>query len=140
METLSKRLEIPVDEYTTPMAVTVPPDASLAEMKRKMSAGHFRHLPVLQGREVVGLVSQRDLMLVEGLGSDFASQLCASDIMHRDVFVVSADSSLEEVVFEMSDRKIGSAIILDHNDESVGIFTSTDALNALIEIIRGEAK
>ncbi len=132
-----EHLRIPVEEYTTPGAVTASPNADFSEMMKKMKNGEFRHLPIMDGGKVVGLVSHRDLKLLEGLGT-LATQVSASDIMHRDVYVVDSKASLEDVVFEMSSRKIGSAVISDGGDNSVGIFTSTDALNALIEIIRGE--
>ena len=35
-------------------------------------------------------------------------------------------------------KKIGSAVIVDSNADDIGIFTTTDALNALIEILRGD--
>ena len=38
----------------------------------------------------------------------------------------------------MSDAKIGSLIVNDDNEKLVGIFTNTDALNALIEVLRGD--
>jgi len=43
---------------------------------------------------------------------------------------------LDRVAFTMSDRKIGSVIVNEDDGEFLGIFTVTDALNALIEISR----
>jgi acetoin utilization protein AcuB len=40
---------------------------------------------------------------------------------------------MDEVAFEMSSRKIGSVLVTE-DDQLLGIFTVTDALNALIEI------
>ena len=56
--------------------------------------------------------------------------------MVRDPLTVSSEMPLDEVAFEMSTRKVGSVIVNDENDELLGIFTVTDALNALIEIAR----
>ena len=49
---------------------------------------------------------------------------------------VSASTPLDEVAFAMSDMKVGSVIVNDEDGRFLGIFTATDALNALIEIIR----
>jgi len=39
----------------------------------------------------------------------------------------------------LSNNKIGSALVLDTNDQVWGIFTTTDALNALVEVFYDEA-
>ena len=59
--------------------------------------------------------------------------------MTADPYTVSIEANLDDVAFEMSRNKYGSAIVMDNNDEVYGIFTSTDALNALIEVLRKEA-
>ncbi|HEX5954088.1 MAG TPA: CBS domain-containing protein, partial [Rhodanobacteraceae bacterium] len=60
------------------------------------------------------------------------------DIMATDPISVLADTPLDEVAFDMSERKIGSVLVYEESGEYLGIFTVTDALNALIEIVRGE--
>ena len=57
--------------------------------------------------------------------------------MKKDPYCASPHARISEVAMEMSSNKYGSAIILD-NEGGIGIFTSIDALNALIEIVRGE--
>src|SRR5437764_13610076 len=51
----------PVAHWMTRRPVTIGPDASAEEALEKMLAGGFRHLPVLQGERLVGMVSMRDL-------------------------------------------------------------------------------
>jgi acetoin utilization protein AcuB len=132
-----ERLSIAVEEFATPSPVSAPPTASFAELKKAMSSGGFRHLPILNKGEVVGVVSDRDLRILEGLG-ELSKQVSAADFMARDVLMVSPKDPLESVVLQMSERKVGSAVVCDQADEFLGIFTSTDAMNALVEIIRGE--
>jgi acetoin utilization protein AcuB len=60
----------------------------------------------------------------------------AADIMATDPVAVTAGTPLDEVAYAMSDRKIGSVIVNEDTGEFLGIFTVTDALNALIEISR----
>lgn len=132
-------LNIPIAEFTSPSVITATPDASFEEMKNLMKKGGFRHLPIVSSDGTpVGIVSQRDLNLLETLGS-LVGQVSAKDIMKKDPYLVSANDSMEKVVLEMSSRKIGSALVRDSEDGDLGIFTSTDALNALVEILRGEA-
>ncbi|HEX9822940.1 MAG TPA: CBS domain-containing protein [Actinomycetota bacterium] len=50
-----------VSEWMTADPVSVPPDTDTTEALRKMLDGGFRHLPVLDGDRVQGVVSIRDL-------------------------------------------------------------------------------
>jgi len=129
-------LQISVDQFTTPSPVTAPPDAGFEDLREKMKEGGFRHLPIVDQGKVVGLISQRDLKLLEGLG-DLSKQVSAADFMKTDLLIVDSQSSLEDVAAKMAAMKVGSAIVRGESQEIVGIFTSTDALNALIEILRG---
>ena len=63
-------------------------------------------------------------------------QVHAADIMAADPVTVTASTPLDEVAYTMSDRKIGSVIVNEDSGDFLGIFTVTDALNALVEISR----
>lgn len=129
------RLNIPVEEYTTPNPITATEGATIDELKSLMKEHGIRHLPIVDGEQVVGVISERDLKVVEGLDFKEKSLVRAADIMARDPVIVSSDANLDEVAFEMSKRKIGS-VIVNEGASLLGIFTLTDALNALIEIAR----
>ena len=51
----------PVAQWMTRDPVSVSPDVSVEEALEIMLAGHFRHLPVMDGESAVGIVSIRDL-------------------------------------------------------------------------------
>lgn len=133
--TLMKRLNMPVEEYTTPNPITATEQASVDEMMKLMEKEGIRHLPIVKGSQVVGIVSERDLRLVRGLNLKEKNLVCAADIMAKDPVTVSSEATLDEVAFEMSRQKIGS-VIVNEGEQFLGIFTVTDALNALIEITR----
>lgn len=133
------RLKLPVEEFTTPDPFTANENTSIDDLMSMMKEHGIRHLPVLglgEGK-VVGIISDRDIRLAYGLSEKM--QLQASDIMSNDPVTVYAQTSLEDVAFEMSQKKIGSVIVNDENDNFLGIFTVTDALNALIEIARSSS-
>jgi CBS domain-containing protein len=50
-----------VERWMTPDPATIEPEATVGEALDRMLAGHFRHLPVVEGGVVVGMVSMRDL-------------------------------------------------------------------------------
>jgi len=131
-----QRLQIPVDEFTTPDPHTAHEDMTIDELRQLMGEHGIRHLPVLRGESVVGLISDRDVRLAAGLSSEERRQVRAADIMATALLTVSSTTPLDQVAFAMSEKKVDSAIVMDEEDQFLGIFTATDALNALIEIVR----
>jgi acetoin utilization protein AcuB len=129
------KLKVPVEEFTTPDPVTASQEASVEELNGMMTQHGVRHIPIVEADQVIGIVSERDLKVVAGLGLKEKTLISAKDIMAREPVTVSSMATLDEVAFEMSTRKIGSVIVND-GDKLLGIFTVTDALNALIEITR----
>ena len=65
--------------------------------------------------------------------------MTVEDIMNPNLFSVYRNEGLGEVAFQLSSQKVGSALVLDESGEVYGIFTTTDALNALVEIFCPEA-
>jgi acetoin utilization protein AcuB len=92
---------------------------------------NLRHLPVLSGRRVVGILSQRDAFFVERLRDVDPAEVPVRDAMSTDVYVVTPDTPLEEVAAEMALRKYGCAVVVE-GSRIVGIFTTVDALHALV--------
>jgi acetoin utilization protein AcuB len=125
-----------VDEYATPCEITAPPETPLTSLVEKMTDAGVRHIPILKEGKAVGIVSERDLKMFQNV--EWAGKLKAEDIMIQYPYTVVTGTPLDQVAYEMSRNKFGSALIIDSQEAVVGIFTVTDALNALIEILRGE--
>ena len=123
-----------VQKYMTTSPHTVRPDMSLAEAAKIMREHNIRHLPVLSGGSLVGLVSIRDIHLIETLKDVDPNNVRVEDAMSQEVYVISPESQLDEVVDEMAAKKYGSAIV-EQNGKVVGIFTVIDALLALSELL-----
>lgn len=130
----------PVEEFTTPNPVTATEGQSIDELRQLMQQTGVRHLPILRDGKVVGLVSDRDLRIAQGLSNEHKFQVCAADIMSTDPVAVSSSAPLDKVAYTMSERKIGSVLVNEENGDFLGIFTVTDALNALIEISRAQRR
>lgn len=129
-------INVPVDEFTTPDPITATEDMGIDELRALMEQHGIRHLPIVRDDSVVGVVSERDVRLVSGLTAAEKLQVRAADLMAPDPVSVSASMALDEVAYTMSERKVGSVLVHDEDGRFVGIFTVTDALNALIEIVR----
>jgi acetoin utilization protein AcuB len=97
-----------------------------------MRAHGIRHLPVLDGGRLVGLLSQRDVYLVETLPGANAAEVRAEEAMVPDVLTTNPDAALADVVEEMVERKAGSAVVME-NQLVIGVLTTIDAMKALLD-------
>jgi acetoin utilization protein AcuB len=123
-----------VRQYMTPSPQTIGPTRSLAAARHTMQEHQIRHLPVLDGGRVVGLLSERDLLLVETILGVNPTDVHVDEAMAQEVFIVDPDAPVGEVVEQMIARKLGSAVVCQ-NDRVVGVFTTIDALQALHELL-----
>ena len=128
-----------IQKYMSTSPHTVRPDLTLADAAAVMREHNIRHLPVLNGGALVGVLSIRDIHLIETLKAVDPAKRKVEDAMTQEVYVVSPDSPLDEVVDELAAKKYGSAIV-EQNGKVVGIFTVIDALQALSELLNTRLK
>ena len=101
-----------------------------------MTDHDVRHLPVLRGSELVGVVSERDLALLEQFPDIDPRATNVEAAMSIDVYKIAPETPLDEVAHEMASSKYGSAIVvLDR--KVVGILTTVDVCAALASVLRG---
>lgn len=129
-------LNLPVGRFTSRNPVTAGEGMHIDELQQLMDGHGIRHLPILRDGTVVGIVSDRDLRVVAGLSTAQRMQVRAGDIMARDPVAAGTGTPLHEVAATMTERRIGSVLVDDTDGKLVGIFTVTDAMNALVGIIR----
>jgi nucleotide-binding universal stress UspA family protein len=98
----------------------------MAEARNRMEQLQARHLPVIHGSRLVGIVSLADLMANP-------DAVVVGDVMSSDPFTVAPDAAAATVAREMVTRRIDAAVVAQAG-RIVGIFTATDALRALAEI------
>lgn len=112
------------------------PAQSVQDALEFMIECEIRHLPVVDEGRLVGIVSDRDLRAAAALPQ--AKKLLVEDVMKQDVFFATKEASLKEVVQEMRDRKLGSTVIVNSDREAIGIFTATDALGVLADLLEND--
>lgn len=96
-----------------------------------------RHLPVLDGGRIVGVLTERDVLFIETLSDVDPLKVTVEEAMSRDVYAVSSATPLAEVVAEMAEHKYGCVVIVD-GSRVAGIFTTVDALRMLAAVVGGE--
>jgi acetoin utilization protein AcuB len=119
-----------VDDFMTRSVHTIGLKSPLTEAHRIMNEHAIRHLPVLEGGALVGMVSMRDLHLVETLQGVDPKEVSVEEAMSQDAYTVPPGTALAEVARTMAMHKYGSAVIA-HKGRVQGIFTTIDALKAL---------
>jgi acetoin utilization protein AcuB len=125
-----------IQKYMTTSPHTVGSDQKLSHAHAILHEHRVRHLPVLRGGELVGMLTERDLALIESLKDVDPHAITVEEAMSTGVYRVSPDSPLDEVVSEMASKKYGSAVVVQ-NGKVVGIFTTVDVCTAFGELLRG---
>lgn len=131
-----------VKDWMTTNVHTVTPKNSFAEALRLMKEKKIKHLPVVEGKKVVGMVSDRD---IKQFGPSKATSLdiyelnylldktLIKDVMVSPVLTVPAETPVEEAAMTLFDKNIGCLPVIENN-ELVGIITDRDMYRVLVEI------
>lgn len=119
-----------VDDFMTRTVHTIGTQSPLAEAHRMMNEHAIRHLPVLEGGRLVGVVSMRDLHLIETLKGVDPKEVAVEEAMAQEAYTVPPGTALLEVARTMAMHKYGSAVVAREGNVE-GIFTTIDALRAL---------
>jgi len=125
----------PISRYMTRQPWTIERDATLTAAHQLMRTHLIRHLPVMDSGKLVGIVTERDLHLIETLRDAEPDEVKVEDAMTEQVYSVTPGEEVAGVVDKMAELKIGSVIITEGNRVE-GIFTSIDALQVLSSVLR----
>ncbi len=135
-----------VGEYMTRDPITVSEETSMKEAMLLLRTHHIRHLPVANGKVLVGLISDRDIRkaspsLLSGIGKNDYEQVLEDTlvgrIMTREPFTVTETTSLVDAVSVLVEKKFGSLPVVN-GTELIGIFTEIDALKVLLGRLNGD--
>ena len=132
-----------VRDSMTREVVTVGPETTAAKALALCREKGIRHLPVLEGGWLVGMISDRDLRsATPALGDPDRAQalerIRVADEMVKEVATVRPEDPIEEAAIEMYERKIGCLPVVDDGD-LVGIVTSSDVMRAFVRLVGAHA-
>ncbi len=127
-----------IEKYMSAMPHTINPDMGLNTALDMMREYRIRHLPVQAGGKLVGVLTDRDIKLASAFNHD--EELTVGDVMTPDPFTTTPHTSLDSVVGEMAEHKYGCAVVVQDNGKVVGIFTATDGLRVLGEVLLNNYK
>lgn len=125
-----------VAQYMTAMPASADEGLLLADAEERMAMDNIRHLVVLRGTEVVGLLSSRDITMALSAKGVNREKIAVRDAMSEQPFVCAPTTPIDVVAHEMEAHRWGCAIVVE-GDEALGVFTTTDALRALRALATG---
>ena len=132
-----------VGRRMTRNVITVSRDSSVLRVRNLLREKNINQVPVVEGKKVVGVITDGDIR--ENSASPAStlsihelnyllSEMKAGDIMTRNPATVSPETPVEEAARILNERKIGCLPVVK-NDELVGIITTCDMLNVLLEVM-----
>ncbi len=134
-----------VKQIMSENVVSISADDTLRIVHEIMELGRVRHLPVVRGGQLVGVVSQRDLLHaslsnVMGLPSEeqslFLEGVSIQSVMSAPPISISLDASIQEAAKIMSERKIGCLPVVE-GEKLRGIVTENDILGYFAGLTNG---
>lgn len=123
-------------DVMTPKPITRTVNATLAEVMETMLDKDIRHLPIVSGGELVGMISDRDLRQfsrdVVMMNGRAKAALAApiSSLMSGDVLTADAEDDVDSLIDVMVENRIGAVPIVDGDGVLVGIVSYIDILRA----------
>ena len=122
----------PVSRFMTANPVSVTSSCRLSEAHALMRVMRFRHLPVVDQGELVGVLSDRDIHLQNSMSGGSEDDLTVGDAMTPGPLSFRASYPVRDVADRMAQLRCGSAMVVSDDGKLVGIFTTVDACRALV--------
>ena len=125
-----------VRDIMSDQIVTISSDDALSTVEDIMTLGGVRHMPVVRGGQLVGVVSERDLLRASlsnltAFGTEqrraFLHAVEIHRVMSAPPVVIGPDATAEQAAMLMAERKIGCLPVVE-GEKLVGMLTETDVL------------
>jgi CBS domain-containing protein len=131
----------PVTLIMTTDLITVGTSSKLSEVRRLMVENSIHHIPVVDGRRLLGIVSYSDILelsyteyVTDAKQRDaFLDERCTlSALMNSDIVTVSSNATLRDAAKALAGGKIHSVPVVDGKGHLSGLVTSTDLIRTLL--------
>jgi acetoin utilization protein AcuB len=129
-----------VSEIAHTVLVTVTMDHTVGRARDIMQKKKIRHLLVMDGSELVGVITDRDVRThlsfrigtpIENVEDGKTLETKIHQVMTRELITVSPDAPIGEAAFLLLKHKIGCLPVIDEDGSTVGIVTDADFLGYL---------
>lgn len=105
---------------------TIRPETSVFEAAQRMRDGDFGVLPVLDGENVIGMITDRDLAIrVLAEGKD-ANDMTVECVMTPEVLFCQADDTIDSATDYMAERQVRRLVVMNEDKKICGILSVGD--------------
>ena len=139
-----------VGDWMTRNPITIQQTATVMEAIHLLKEKSIRRLPVMSGDQLVGVVTekmllgyappQRSTSMDQWEMHYVLSKTPITEAMNPKPYMVRPSASLADVAQHLHDRKLNGVLVVNEKAELVGIFTITNALEALIAFARAQGR
>jgi len=132
-----------VADWMTKNPITIAEDASIIEAIHLLKEKNIRRLPVMRHGKIAGVVTEK-MLLSFSPGKSSAldaweahyllSKTPVRDAMNSKPHMVTPQTDIRDAAKLLHDRKLNGVLVVNENRDLVGIFTTTNALEALMAV------
>lgn len=118
---------------------------TMTDAERMMKQHQIRHIPIVAGKEVVGLLSQKEFLaeafrITDKFGahnlSTYLAKTPIAQCMRTDISIFSPSTPLIEAAQALLNKRTGCLIVADEQQQLLGIVSSKDFLRLAIELLK----
>ena len=139
---MSLRHRVPVSTIMTKNIISLKSTDELATAERLFKEHNIRHIPVVEGDKIIGILSLTDLLRISFADGAYEEETSVettvynmfsiSQVMAKKLKSVSSDTTIKEVAEILSEKEFHALPVVDNN-KLVGIVTTTDLIKYLFE-------
>ena len=132
---------VPISDIMAKVIIAVPPTKKLSEVNQLFTDYNIRHIPVVEGNRLIGIISKNDILKIgysnSGMDQEALNAIydaySLEDFMTKNPVVVTDEAYIKEVAELFSKQRFHSLPIIDKEGDLVGIVTTTDLIKYLVE-------
>ncbi len=131
-----------INSILTRDVISVHAGQKLSDVNRVFKQQPIHHMPVLDGKKPVGIISTNDIFKlifnVEGTDERMADamldhQFSIRDVMNSDIQTLTTNASVKDAAMVLQDSSLHSVLVVEGNGDLAGIVTTTDLIRYLLD-------
>ncbi|MEM6517347.1 MAG: CBS domain-containing protein [Bacteroidota bacterium] len=132
----------PVSAIMSTEIITLNTSDNLETAEALFKKNNIRHIPVVSGSKIVGMISYTDLLRIsfadavdenqENIDSTVYDMFTIKQVMTKNLVTVKSDDTIKDVAEILSKKEFHALPVIDNGD-LVGIVTTTDLINFLLD-------
>ena len=123
----------PLSHVITTNLKTVQISQTMSEVHRIVVENQIHHVPVVDGRKLVGMISTTDIIRLNITVSN-ADDWAIGKVMKKNLVTIEINDTVRKAAHLLSDGMFHSLPVIDKDNNLIGIITSTDLIRYLAEL------